>query len=78
MRACRTLPRLVIGRALQAKCAAAGEPVRPLPRVSLSKEIWFVTSMAVKILATEPIIQLLSFYNGFVLAYFLSSLVAQS
>ena len=61
-----TLPRVVIARVAR----KTDEPVRPVitsTKLSVAREIVFVTSMAFRIMFTEPIVMSLALFNG--LAY---------
>lgn len=61
-----TLPSIVIRNAAKKANEEAPEEVAVLEeKVSVLKEIRFITLMAMRIMVTEPIITLLGIYNGF-------------
>ncbi|KAI1775299.1 MFS general substrate transporter [Hypoxylon cercidicola] len=61
-----TLPRIVISNAAkQHKSSDPNELVVMEERVDVLREMWFVTSMAFRIMLTEPIVTFLGIYNGF-------------
>ncbi|KAI5868708.1 MFS general substrate transporter [Durotheca rogersii] len=61
-----TLPRAVILEAAKKHGSADGSDAAVLePRVDLLREARFVTSMAFRIMLTEPVVAFLGIYNGF-------------
>lgn len=62
-----TLPRLVIAKAVRAKGASANpeEVLIAEEKIDVLKEMRFVSTMALKIMVTEPIVIFLGLYNGF-------------
>lgn len=61
-----TLPRAVIARAVKKQQAASPEEVAIAEeKINILKEMRFVTTMALKIMVTEPIVLFLGLYNGF-------------
>lgn len=61
-----TLPRTVIARAVKKHQAASPEEVAVAEeKIDVLKEMRFVTTMALKIMVTEPIVLFLGLYNGF-------------
>jgi hypothetical protein len=61
-----TLPRTVIARAVKKHQAASPEEVAIAEeKVDVLKEMKFVTTMALKIMVTEPVVLFLGLYNGF-------------
>lgn len=61
-----TLPRTVIARAVKKHQAASPEEVAIAEeKIDVLKEMRFVTTMALRIMVTEPIVLFLGLYNGF-------------
>lgn len=64
-----TLPRIVIARAVKKQRTAGDVDAEELAiaeqEIDVMKEIRFVTSMALRIMVTEPIVIFLGLYNGF-------------
>lgn len=64
-----TLPRIVIARAINKHGGAEGADPEELAiseeKIDILKEIKFVSSMALRIMVTEPIVIFLGLYNGF-------------
>lgn len=61
-----TLPRTVIARAVKKHQASSPEEVAIAEeKIDVLKEMRFVTTMALKIMVTEPIVLFLGLYNGF-------------
>lgn len=61
-----TLPRLVIAKGVRANGAANAEEVLIAEeKIDVLREMRFVSTMALKIMVTEPIVIFLGLYNGF-------------
>ena len=61
-----TLPRIVIKKAVQTYEVTDEEEIGiAQERVNVAREIRFVTTMALRIMFTEPIVAFLAIYNGF-------------
>ena len=61
-----TLPRIVIAKtALKTNSVPPEEAVIVQSKVHILREFRFVTTMALKIMVTEPIVAFLAIYNGF-------------
>ena len=61
-----TLPRIVIAKtAKRANSISPEEAAIVEGKVSVLREFRFVTTMALKIMVTEPIVAFLAIYNGF-------------
>jgi len=60
-----TLPRIVIGIAVKRHMSANRDEIAmTAQKVNVLREIRFVTTMALRIMATEPIVTFLAIYNG--------------
>lgn len=61
-----TLPRMVIARAVKKHQASSPDEVAIAEeKIDVLKEMRFVTTMALRIMVTEPIVLFLGLYNGF-------------
>jgi len=61
-----TLPRIVIAREARKRGTYNSDHIAILEsKVNVWKEFKFITTMAIKIMVTEPIVIALAFYNGF-------------
>jgi hypothetical protein len=61
-----TLPRIVISKAVRRHLSADGDEIAIAEqKINVLKEIRFVTTMALRIMVTEPIVAFLAVYNGF-------------
>ncbi|KAJ4402330.1 hypothetical protein N0V82_010793 [Gnomoniopsis sp. IMI 355080] len=63
-----TLPRIVISNAVKKQQGGAADPQEVLiaeEKIDVLKEMKFVSTMALKIMVTEPIVIFLGLYNGF-------------
>ena len=61
-----TLPRIVIANGAKRSQTKDPEELAVLEtKINVLKEIGFVTTMALRILVTEPIVTFLGIYNGF-------------
>lgn len=60
-----TLPRIVIAKSVKRRMSTDPEEIAIAEtKVNILKEIRFVTTMALRIMLTEPIITFLAVYNG--------------